>query len=227
MFIPSFSFARTEEIMTLLYNMFKDEKWFKDKDIPVWIDGKLTNKIVERYSQILEGDKLNLWKTVRDWSHFKYNKEYKGTEKLLTDKKCGIYIASSGFIQPKTRSCDYVKDILGYKDSLIAFIGYYGGEDSIGHQLFTTDKGKPIKIDGSTLIKKCEVIQFKGFSSHIQKDELIEYFKQINADRIILHHASSEAKEELKSCGELELMNINKTTRISYADKYHSQFVLK
>jgi predicted metal-dependent RNase len=194
--------------------------------IPVWVDGKLTNTICERYSQILDGEKLSLWQEVKNWSHARYNKEFKGTEKLLSARELGIYISSSGFIQPKTRSCEYVKNFMGSEKSLICFIGYYGSSDSIAGQIVNTPVGQPIKIDGSTIIKNCEVIQFKSFSSHIQRDEIIGYWKQITTDRIIIHHASKSSKDNLMKIGKEELMKIGKTTRISATDKYHSQFVI-
>lgn len=226
-FFPCFSFARTQELLTLIYSFFKDEEWFKKMSIPVYVDGKLTNKICERYSEILEDDKLSQWQEVRNWSHVRYNKEYKGTESLIAARQLGIYISSSGFVQPKTRSCEYVKSFMGSEKSLICFIGYYGTEDSIAGQLVNSPVGKPIKIDGSTIIKSCEIIQFKSFSSHIQKDEIVNYWKQITAaDKIIIHHASSEAKENLIKLGKEELMKIGKTTKISATDRYHSQFVL-
>lgn len=225
-FIPAFSFARTEEILTLLWSLFKDEEWFKKMNIPIWVDGKLTNKMVQRYSEVLEGEKLELWNTVRSWGAVKYNKDYKGTEALISARKCGIYISSSGFIQAKTRSCDYVKNFLPSEKALIVFIGYFGNEHSVGYQIVNTPKGKPVKIDGSTLIKSCDVIQFLGFSSHIQKQELLSYFKAINAERILIHHAGEKAKEELVRDGKVALMDCDKTTKISATDKYHTTFVV-
>lgn len=225
-FIPSFSFARTEEVLTLLYNMFKDEAWFDKMQIPIWVDGKLTNKIIERYSELMRDDKAELWGNVRNWSHIKYNKEFKGTEKLITKRDLGIYISSSGFIQAKTRSCEYVKSFLGSEKAMILFVGYSGATNSPAWNIINTPIGKPVTLDGTTLIKSCEVYQFRGFSSHIQGDEIINYFKQITADIILLHHGCTEAKDELIERGTEELMKIGKTTRISKTDKYHSTFVL-
>lgn len=225
-FIPCFSFARTEEVMTLIWEMFNEEKWFDDFKVPIWVDGKLTNKIVERYSELMEGEKSELWEKVKNWSHIRYNKEFKGTETLISARQSGIYISSSGFIQSKTRSCEYVKSFLGSKNAMILFVGYSGGEGSNAWNVINTPIGKPVNIDGTTLIKHCEVHQFYGFSSHIQQKELIDYFKSIVADRILLHHGSTEAKEELVRLGTEELRKIGKTTRISAADRYHGQFVL-
>lgn len=224
-FFPAFSFMRTEEILLCLYSMFGNETWFRDMNIPIYVDGKLTNTIYDKMETVLDDEKKELWYNVKNWRCIRNNREFKGTEKILQARQCGIYISSSGFIQPKTRSCEYVKNFLGSEKALVVFIGYFGTVDSIAGQIVNTPIGGTVKIDGSTLVKSCDVICTKGFSSHIQRDEIINYWKQINTDRILIHHASQEARENLKKIGEEELMKIGKTTKISHSDKYHKHFV--
>lgn len=225
-FFPCFSFMRTQELLDLLETFFSKEEWFHKLQIPIYVDGKLTNKICDRFTEVLEEEKLERWLEVKNWSHIRYNKEYKGTLSIISARQPGIYISSSGFVQPKTRSCEYIKNFIGSEKSLICFIGYYGNEDSIGGQLVNTPIGSPVKIDGSTIIKSCDIIQFKSFSSHIQQDEIFKYWGQITTDRIIVHHANSESKEDLKNLGKEYLMSIDKTTKISITGRYNSQFIL-
>jgi hypothetical protein len=87
--------------------------------------------------------------------------------------------------------------------------------------------GEPIKIDSTSLIKHCDVVGYKSFSSHIQRDELINgYWKQISADKIIIHHCDEEFKEQLIKDGTEELRKINKTTKIVAVSKKSDQFIL-
>lgn len=223
-FFPSFSFGRTQELQVMLYDMFKDEDWFRE--IPIVIDGKLTNKICTTYLNVLKDEEKDDWYEKLNWSNFCYNKDYKGTLNILAERKKGIYISSSGFIQAKTRSCDYVKNFMGSSKDLIVFVGFYGGEGSIGDTLINTPKGKAIKVDNTVLIKNCDVINFKTFSSHIQHDEIIDYWKKINTDKILVHHASEDGKREIKEAGKEELLKVNKTTSIVCVNKGASQFIL-
>jgi metallo-beta-lactamase family protein len=223
-FLPSFAFGRTQELMVLFYDFFKDEEWFKD--IPITVDGQLTNTICNTYSKVLKDEDLEKWETVKNWKNFVYNKTYDGTKMLLSERKTGIYISSSGFIQPKTRSCDYVKHFLGREGDLIVFVGFYGGVGSIGDRLVNTPKGDAIKIDNTSLIKSCNVVSLKTFSSHIQRQELFDYWKQITADKIIIHHCDEEFKEQLIKDGTEELRKINKTTKIVAVNKKNDQFIL-
>lgn len=223
-FFPAFSFGRTQELMVLIYNFFKDEEWFRE--IPVIIDGKLTNTICNTYSRVLKGEDLEEWETIKQWNNFSYNKEYKGTLAWLSKRVKGIYISSSGFVQAQTRSCDYVKNFMGCKNDLICFVGYAGGEGSIAYELINKPKGSAIKIDNSTLIKQCDIVTFSTFSSHIMQEEIFEYWAKINADKILIHHASSESREELKVKGQEYLSSKNKTTKIVPVGTYANQFIL-
>ena len=115
---------------------------------------------------------------------------------------------------------------MGSSKDLIVFVGFYGGEGSIGDTLINTPKGKAIKVDNTVLIKNCDVINFKTFSSHIQHDEIIDYWKKINTDKILVHHASEDGKREIKEAGKEELLKVNKTTSIVCVNKGASQFIL-
>lgn len=223
-FFPSFSFGRTQELQALLHSFFANEEWFHE--IPITIDGRLTNSICDTYSKILKDDELEEWNDIRTWKNFRYNKEYKGTLNILSKRECGIYISSSGFVQPKTRSCDYVKNFMGVTGDLICFVGYYGGEGTISNELVTKPVGTPIKIDGSTLIKSCDVITLKTFSSHIQQEEIFKYWSQINTNKILIHHCSEEGKKEMQEKGIEYLQSKNKTTKIVGVGKHASQFIL-
>lgn len=223
-FFPSFSFGRTQELQVLLKSFFQDEDWFHE--IPIYIDGRLTNAICNTYSKILEDEYLDEWEETKNWSNFKYNKEYKGTLEILSKRQCGIYISSSGFIQNKTRSCDYVKHFMPREKDTIIFVGFYGGDGSIGHQLINSNVGEVIKIDGESIKKYCDVLSFKSWSSHIQFDEILHYWGEVNAERILIHHSTDEGKLNLQEEGKKYLSKRDKTTKIVGVGKYASQFVL-
>lgn len=223
-FIPSFSFGRTQELMTLFYERLKDEDWFND--VPIYVDGLLTNNICHTYDKILEGEDNIYWNKVMSWKNFRYNKKREGTLSLLSKREKGIYIASPGFIQPGTRSCDYIKNFMEHTGDLICFVGYFGGEGSISYELVNKPIHTPIKIDGTTIMKNCNVIAFSTFSSHIQQEEILNYWKQINTNRIIIHHASDESKDELTKLGKDLFEKQNKTTQVVGVSNCAWQFVL-
>lgn len=234
-FIPSFSFARTQNLMCMLYEWFKDEDWFK---FNVVLDGKLLHEINTEYTKVLEEDEIKYFSEVMKWNKFKYNKEWKSTEATLSVKTPGIYIATSGFLTAG-RSVEYLKNFLNSTGDCIMFVGYAGGEGSVGARVLDpsvkfievtdyvpTADGETNKKDKHKLLKRCDVIRYKTFSSHIQQDELIEMWKQINVSKIIIHHASKEARHELHVKGKEKLLEEGITTQICPVSDCADQFVL-
>ena len=74
-------------------------------------------------------------------------------------------------------------------------------------------------IDGSIIKKNCTIKRFNTFSSHAQQQDLVNYIKQINCDKIVLQHGDKECKEELKEKLDDELSKINKTTKVIIANE--------
>lgn len=223
-FIPSFSFARTQNLMCMMYEWFKDEEWFK---FPVVLDGKLLFEINQTYERVLNEEEIEYFRKVESWHHFKNNKEYSSTQATLSVKTPGIYIATSGFLTAG-RSVAYLRNFLNSTGDLIMFVGYAGGKDSVGDRVLNPNV-KYIDIDGDKekrCIKRCDVIRYKTFSSHIQQDELFNMWKQIHVEKIIIHHASEKAREELRIKGKEELRKCGLTTPIVPVTKCADQFVL-
>ena len=223
-FIPSFSFARTQNLMCMLYEWYKDEDWF---NFPIVLDGKLLHEINQVYTRVLDPDEIEYFEKVMKWHRFKYNKEWASTQVTLSVKTPGIYIATSGFLTAG-RSVAYLKNFLGSTGDLMCFVGYAGGKDSVGDRVLNPDV-KYIDVDGDKekrCIKRCDIVRYKTFSSHIQQDELFNMWKQLRVEKIIIHHASEKAREELRVKGKEELLKVGITTPIVPVSKCAEQFVL-
>ena len=76
------------------------------------------------------------------------------------------------------------------------------------------------------MIKSCDVITQKTFSSHIQQEEIFQYWSQINTNKILIHHCSEDGKKEMVEKGTEYLQRKNKTTKIVGVGKHASQFIL-
>lgn len=96
--IPSFSFSRSQTLMCMLYEEFKD---VKDLNAQFIIDSRLTCEINSVYREILEGDERDYWNEVMAWDRFKFITNYKDTLELATknDGIPRIILSSSGFME--------------------------------------------------------------------------------------------------------------------------------
>ena len=221
--IPSFSFSRSQTLMCMLYEEFKD---IKDLNCQFIVDSRLTCEINSAYREVLKNEERDYFNEVMAWEKFKFISNYKDTIDLATknDGIPRIIISSSGFMEAG-HVREWAKHILGNKNAYICFVGYGGSgtlADRIRHQ-----KGNEITIDGITCIRRCKIKEYGTFSSHIQQKEIIDYFKQIAiGHKILLHHGDENAKNELKHEATKELRKIGKTTKIVVVEKGCDTFTI-
>lgn len=219
--LPTFSFGRSQTLATMFKEWYENEEWFDD--IPVVMDGVLMNNINSTYKRILEDENKDKFLDLMNWKNLKCIKNYDSTVALLSQKIVGIYIVSSGFMN-QGRWCTYAPSFLGSEKASVIITGYCGTKDSIGGQILD-DTYKTVTIDGHTILKRAEIKQYKTFSSHISHDELLELWKNIKCDKILVHH-SGENKEEFIQEAKEYLRDNNVTTSIVGVGKCCYQFIL-
>lgn len=214
-FIPCFSYGRLQNMMCMIYEMYKDT-W--NYEIPIVIDTKLGNEINTVYERILESDDLKYWQEVKNWKAFKFIKKYPETIAFLSRREPALIFSSAGMVSAGHATL-YAQQILGCSKDIMIFCGYCS-PNTIGGKILNEEQ-KTVTIEGEPILKRCRIERFNTFSSHAQQQDLINYIKQINCDgKIILHHGDKESKEELRRVAIEELSKINKTTQIicSYKD---------
>lgn len=212
--IPCFSFSRTQEIMTVLYQIFKDDEKFKDIDFVV--DSRLTKNINKVYSEVLTGEDKKLFDEVLSWKNFKIISDYQSeTTKVLSDRKPMVIISSSGFCEAGHIRSYLAKYVSNDKCGLI-FCGYASNQ-SLGGRLRSDTK--TISIDNRVYNKRIKVYVLESFSSHMQKQQLIDYICGINTEKVVLVHGSESAKQNLKQACDEKLSKICKTAKIVIGQK--------
>ena len=218
----TFSFSRSQLLMSTFYNWFKDEEWFED--IPVVVDGVLVGKINNTYLQILNEEDKQHFANVLHWKNMKFNKTYDGTMAILSQYTCGIYISSSGFCE-NGKITSYLQQFLGNAKDSVVLTGFAGNEGSVGWKI-SNPQQKTVTIDKKVIVKKATVRQLYTFSSHISYLELLKLFSEMNCDKILIHHCND--KNKYKFCQEAKeyLESKGKTTPIVPVNKASDQFIL-
>ncbi|MBQ2397084.1 MAG: MBL fold metallo-hydrolase [Bacteroidales bacterium] len=72
--LPCFSFSRTQELLTTLYDIYGVQKFFCT---PIFVDSKLSCDISKLYSRVLKGEDMKKWKQVCEWSNVHFIEEKK------------------------------------------------------------------------------------------------------------------------------------------------------
>jgi metallo-beta-lactamase family protein len=214
--IPSFALQRTQTILKVLYDIFGEDESF---DLPIIIDSPLAVKLTKIFKSTLIGEQKELIEKITSWENVKMITDSEESKACVADKSPKIILSSSGMINAG-RSKHYVKDILPRSNDCIIFCGYTC-EGTIGWKIKNESEQKTITIDGKPYKNKCQVVNLKSFSSHMQHDELLMYYKNVannGCDAIYLVHGD-DGKIAFKKELEEEIRKINKTTKVVAVNK--------
>lgn len=216
--IPSFALARTQEIVTVLYDMFGEDVF----DIPIYVDSPMAQKISSAYCDVLEGDALEKWKSVLSWENLRFVGDYIESRELRDSGKPCIVVASSGFMVAG-RSVAWCASLLPHAEDRIVTIGYAPP----GSMAYTIKQGeqKTISITGKRYANRCQVTNLTSFSSHIQRDSMIAEYGKTNAEKLFLVHGDMEGRRSIKEEIEAELSKNDLTTKVVVVEKNMEVFL--
>ena len=205
--MPCFSFSRTQQILTSLYELFGNDSSFK---YDIIVDSMLSCEISNLYDELLEADNLLLWKKVKAWKNVKFITEKDESIAIVKGHQPKIVISSSGFCT-NGRILSYLHEYLSDEKSMVVFSGYVGDNNN--------KENKILKISGDQVENKCDCITLTTFSSHANRNDLIEYGSNLNTEKLILVHGSTEAKNSLKEDLKEAISKNNKTHKVLCASK--------
>lgn len=210
--LPCFSFMRTQEILTTLYELFGDNDNFK---IPVIVDSELSVEICHDYKKVLHGNDLLMWEKVLSWGNVKLVREKSESNCWLCNNRPKIIISSSGFCT-NGRIVSYLGQYLSDKNSTVCFTGYSGSNNTyLSYRIKHSSVNEQIKINKHYVPNMADVINLTTFSSHAPHDDLVKYGAFLNTNKLVLVHGSHEAKNNLKKDLELEISKNNKSYKVA------------
>ena len=211
---PVFSLDKCPNILWLLYNMFKDDPSFDTKII---VDSPLTNRLLDAYSEALEGDAKEKFDEMLSWKNIKriINPE---DSKYAMEKMTNICILSSGGMLQSGRSVRWAMELLPNSNDCIIFSGYCG-ENTLGYAIKNKSEQKTINIGGKPCKNRCQIVSLKGQSSHRQRTDLLNYYKSVNVERIFLVHGDMDGKIEFAEDLKEKLSESSKSTKVCVVNK--------
>ena len=212
--IPVFALDRVQNILTILYKMFGEDKSF---DIPIIVDSPLACKITKLYEQLLTGEDLELYHQVMNWKNLKFVEEYEDSKFYQQSKEPMIICACSGWMSAG-RSRTWAKRLLPDALSHIIFVGY-SSEGSLSYKIKKGKVTKTISIDGKAYANKCNVTSLLSFSSHMQHNELLNYYSDVQCEKVALVHGDFKPKCEFSKELQNEISKKNKSNKVICVNK--------
>ena len=210
--IASFAFHRMQELILCIYDMYGKDKKF---DMDVIVDSPLGVKITEYFVKFAnKKDSAKLQKAI-NWSNLHLVSDWQDSEKYRNDGKSKIVIAASGFME-SGRIISWLKSCLPNKDTYFVFVGY-SSPDSLASKI-KSKKYDRIKINGEEYDNKANILNLLSFSSHIQHNDMLKYYSDMNVRNVYLVHGNLNRRIEFKKTLETEYRRKNKSTKVWIGD---------
>lgn len=207
--IPIFSLDRCQNMLTILYNLFSE---MPDFNMPILIDSPLAIKISKAYLNLLNEEDAKEWQRILTWKNVKLIHEYTDSRLWQDSGQQCIVLTASGFLV-RGRSREWTKTILTEANSHLLFCGF-ASENSLAGKIKRSTRNKTLTIDNKPYRIKCNITDLKSFSSHIQRDQMIEYYSNINCDKVALVHGEFKGKCSLSEDLQKRIREKNKTSKV-------------
>lgn len=212
--IPTFSLDRMPFIIWELYQLFGNDESFT---IPILVDSPLANRLLNCYSSILEGESKEKFDEMMAWKNIKRVITPEDSKAAIADSGAKVILASSGMLTAG-RSLKWTQSILPKENDCILFVGY-AGDDTLAGKIKNCKEQKTINICGKPCRNKVNIVDLHSYSSHMQRNDLLNYYKGINTEKIYLVHGDTIARKEFKKDLENELSDCLKSTRVVIVNK--------
>ena len=194
--IPSFALERAQEVIYLLASLFDSGRL---PPLPVYVDSPMAaavSAVFENNVSYLDENFVKLRDKIGRIMHPKWLKYTSSVEesKAITasDKPC-IVISASGMCE-HGRILHHLKHGIENPKNTIVIVGFQA-QHTLGRRLLEGETS--VRIFGDWFTRRAEVIALNAFSAHADRNELLEYIRQVQPRKIYLVHGEPEQRSAL------------------------------
>jgi len=198
--IPSFAVGRTQELLYFIREIKANGMVKSAPDFTVCVDSPLAAEATKIYAGDLHGyldeEAIALVQGGEGLFTFPGLKLVQTSEesKLLNmDKTSKVIISASGMCDAG-RIRHHLKHNLWRPECAVVFVGYQA-EGTLGRRLL--EGAKSVKLFGEDISVNARIVNFKGLSSHADREHLIAWAQQFQPkpEHIFVTHGDSEVTE--------------------------------
>ena len=198
---PCFSLQRTQELLTVLYEMWEDELL---PDIPVYLDSPLAIKISNIWPETAQ------WLKVMEWPRLKFITETTDSKALQMSSEHCIIIAASGFLSGG-RILSHLTTALPNPNNTLMFIGY-SGENNLAFKIKSSEPF--VEVNSVVLENKAKIVELRSWSSHASYEELMDYLTTLRYNKVCLVHGDMDGKVSFTKTLKEKLVEQGKSSRV-------------
>ena len=178
--IPSFAVGRTQELLYFMREMKEEGMVKSHPDFRVCVDSPLANEATRIYSGNLHGylDEEAI-EALKGGALFQFpgltltETSEESNKALNLDASSKVILSASGMCDAG-RIRHHLKHNLWRRECTIVFVGYQA-EGSLGRALL--EGAKSVKLFGEEIAVNAHIVNFKGLSSHADRDHLLAWAK--------------------------------------------------
>ncbi len=190
-YIPSFAVQRVQEVLNDL--KYAKEHGNLGKDIAVWLDSPLAQRVTAIYTAALQTTERDLF----NFEGLKYVMKYRQSQKL--GKTQGQVIMAGSGMADGGRIVEHLTTGLSNPKNTVIFVGFQA-EGTLGREI--VEGAKKVVIGKNTVAVNAKIVQLKGFSAHGDTNDYTEWLKRFlgqNLKKIYLIHAEPVRAAALKT----------------------------
>lgn len=204
--MPCFSLGRTQELLTVLWYMWRQQRL--PEDIQIYLDSPLAIKFCELWPE--DAPQFSPWSDIMKWENIHFIRDYTESVPLqMADKHC-IILAASGFLQGG-RIVSHLKTALPNSKNHIIFCGF-SGENNLASQIKSGQK--EVNVDGVLVKNRANITDLRSFSSHASYEELMDYYSECRFDKVALVHGRYSSKVTFCQALQDRLYNEAKSSKV-------------
>jgi len=197
--IPCFALERTQLILYVIGGLMKKKKI---KSIPIFVDGPLAVNLTDVFRvnwSYFDEDTQRAFMNKDDfmsYEHITYVKNVNESKKLNDVHKPCIILSASGMCE-NGRILHHLKNNIENPNNTILIVGYMA-KDTLGRRII--EKEETVRIFGRPHDLKAEVVIMNSFSSHADKDGLVQYVRDCREKlrQVFIVHGEVEQAEVLR-----------------------------
>ncbi|HEY8401727.1 MAG TPA: MBL fold metallo-hydrolase [Cytophagaceae bacterium] len=192
--ISSFAIGRAQELMVVLQRLKKQKRI---PDIPIYLDSPMSSEATKVLFQNPHWHKLSYEECLAIAEDVFFVKTVEDSTAVMNIPGSKIVIAASGMLAGG-RILNYLKEYIEDARNTILLVGYQA-EGTRGKAL--KDGAEEIKIHGQYYKVKAGVRELNTLSAHADKEELIDWVKNIKTPPayVFLVHGENDALHALHS----------------------------
>ncbi len=198
--IPAFAVGRTQELLYAMREMKEAGMVKTHPNFTVVVDSPLANEATKIYSGDLTGyldeealDLMRHGEALFTFPGLSLTRSSEESRMLNMDPSPKVIISASGMCDAG-RIRHHLKHNLWRGESSIVFVGFQG-EGTLGRHLL--EGAETVRLFGETIAVHAKIYNFKGLSSHADRDHLIAWIENVQPrpKQVFVVHGDTQVTE--------------------------------